>query len=113
MRPTARPPPPERERRPLGKGAARVSQGAGIPRTLKSSPGARAGSAYSTIPGIQRVRHFSPDALADLETASKIVRLARQSDRHLVSFFLEFAAQHMRRTPLDQLLDRYLAEVER
>lgn len=58
-------------------------------------------------------RRFSPAALADLETAAKIIRLARHSDRHLVSFFLEFAAQHMRRTPLDQLLDRYLAEAER
>jgi hypothetical protein len=85
----------------VGKGAAS--------RTVKSS-GGRAGQPYSTIRATQPIRHFSPDALADLETAAKIVRLARQGDRHLVSFFFEFAATQMRRTPLDRMLDRYLAE---
>jgi hypothetical protein len=55
-----------------------------------------------------RDRYFSPEAAADLETAHKIVRLARMGERHLVEFLLEFAAVHLQRTAFDQALDHYL-----
>lgn len=57
---------------------------------------------------LPRVRYFSPEALADLELARKIIRLARSGERPLVEFFLEFSAACLQRTRLEMLLDHYL-----